>query len=66
MTPDGEVDSSYSVLRRSIYYKYMHNWLNYFKLKQFHFVDGENLVKNPIQEIRGVEKFLGLEHRINK
>ena len=66
MTPDGEVDESYVVLRLSLYYKHMRNWLKYFPLEQIHIVDGDNLVKNPLDELRDVETFLGIDHRINK
>ena len=42
----------------------MSNWLLYFPLENFHFVDGDRLVSDPIVELRGVEQFLGLPHSI--
>jgi len=44
----------------------MARWLAAFDLPQFHFVNGEQLVTNPVSELRQVETFLGLEHLINE
>lgn len=43
----------------------MSRWLEYFPLEQFHFVNGERLVLDPVSELRQVEAFLGLPPRIN-
>jgi hypothetical protein len=44
----------------------MARWLMAFDVRQFHFVSGEQLVVNPVDELHKVETFLGLEHRINE
>ena len=62
----GEVNKSYKAIRRSVYHRHMERWLKWFPLSQFHFVSGENLVKNPTEELEKVEKFLGLEHKLTK
>ena len=62
----GQVRRSYNAIRRSIYYKHMERWLRYFPLKQLHFVSGENLVNNPVEELSKVESFLGIEHKITE
>ena len=60
----GEVRRSYNAIRRSIYHRHMERWLEHFPLKQFHFVNGEKLVSNPVEELSKVEDFLELQHRI--
>jgi hypothetical protein len=61
----GDVDAAYRAVRRSLYDVDMSRWLRLFRLDQFHFVNGENLVRDPSDELRRVEDFLGLERRIN-
>ena len=60
----GNVRKSYKAIRRSMYYKHMLRWLRYFPLEQFHVVDGEQLVENPVPQLRNVETFLGLQHEL--
>lgn len=66
-------DSQHRVLRASstiittgLYANHLKRWLEYFPLKQIHFVNGEELVKNPVHEMKAVEKFLGLEPFIDE
>ena len=60
--PDtGLIDTHYPPLVRSLYYQYMWNWLQSFNLDQFLVLSGEELVKNPLPELRRVEQFLHLE-----
>jgi [heparan sulfate]-glucosamine 3-sulfotransferase 5 len=42
----------------------MTRWLRHFRLDQFHLVDGDKLVRDPVDELRKVEQFLGLEHHL--
>jgi len=62
----GEIDDRYQAVRRSMYDVHLTRWLHYFSLEQFHFLSAENFVANPAEELRRVEKFLGLRHRITK
>ncbi|XP_068596561.1 heparan sulfate glucosamine 3-O-sulfotransferase 1-like [Brachionichthys hirsutus] len=62
---DGQLDLEYKGLNHSLYYAHMQNWLKYFPLKNFHIVDGDELVKDPVPEMKKVERFLGLEPQIN-
>ncbi len=43
----------------------MARWLSQFDPSQFHFVNGERLVTRPVEELRRVETFLGLQHHID-
>lgn len=51
-------------IKRSIYDEPMKNWLNYFKLDQFLFIESNELKSNPARVLNKVEDFLGLEHYI--
>jgi len=66
-------DSQHRVLRASstivttgLYVNHLKRWLKYFPLEQIHFINGEELVKNPVHEMNAVEKFLGLEPFIDE
>ena len=62
----GDVDDTYEAIRRSMYDVHLTRWLQYFSLKQFHFLSAENLVANPAEELHKVETFLGLQHKLTK
>lgn len=58
----GDIRRSYAAIRRSIYHRHLHRWLEFFPLKQLHFVSSEMLVTDPVHELGRVESFLGLRH----
>lgn len=60
----GRVNTGYKAIRISMYYHHFTRWLLYFKRHQIHVVDADNLIKNPLEEINKIERFLGLDHRI--
>ena len=62
----GDVDDTYKAISRSMYDVHLTRWLQYFSIKQFHFLSAENLVANPAEELHNVEKFLGLRHKLPK
>ena len=62
----GEIRRTYNAVRRSIYHRHIERWLKWFPLESFLVVSGENLVKNPLDELQKVEDFLGLEHKLSK
>ena len=53
-------------LKASVYSRHLSSWLRYFPLKQFHIIDGDNLSRNPFEEISAVESFLGLRNYTKK
>lgn len=55
-----------SIVTTGLYVNHLRRWLEYFPLEQIHFVNGEELVKNPVPEMKSVEKFLGLEPFIDE
>lgn len=61
----GQIRSCYKPVRNSLYYKHFRRWLNYFPLSSIHLVDGDRFVEDPLSELRKVETFLGLEHKID-
>ena len=55
------VDTSWAVIRIGLYAQHLQHWLRTFPLEQFHIVNGENLIKNPAEEMTKVQQFLGLD-----
>ncbi|XP_005995861.1 heparan sulfate glucosamine 3-O-sulfotransferase 1 [Latimeria chalumnae] len=62
---NGEINMDYKAINRSLYYLHMQNWLKYFPLDHIHIVDGDQLIKDPLPEMKRVEKFLKLSPQIN-
>ena len=62
----GEVNTGYKAVRISIYHHHFRRWLRVFHRHQIHVVDGDNLIVKPIEEIRKVEQFLGLQNRVTE
>ncbi|ESO00554.1 hypothetical protein HELRODRAFT_82775 [Helobdella robusta] len=60
------VRKNYKAIRRSIYHRHFKKWLKYFKLSQIHIINGDNFIKNPLFEMRKVEKFLNLKNELTK
>lgn len=60
------VRSQYLPVVRSIYYRYMLNWLTYFAPHQIHVADGNKLIVEPEEELSKVQDFLGLERLITQ
>lgn len=58
--------TSIGLLRIGVYVKHLRNWLKYFPISQFHFVNGDELISNPAKELQTVEKFLNIEPLIKK
>lgn len=65
LVKDGEINLGYKALNRSLYYVHMQNWLQYFPPESIHVVDGDRLIKDPLPEMKKVEKFLNLEPQLN-
>lgn len=65
LVKDGEINLGYKALNRSLYYMHMQNWLQYFPLESIHVVDGDELIRDPLPEMKKVERFLKLEPQIN-
>lgn len=61
----GFIDMSRDFVQTSMYVKFMESWLSYFKLEQFHFVNGDMLYKNPSLELSKLETFLNLRNMIS-
>lgn len=55
-----QINTSWNVIKTGVYSKHLQRWLRYFPSKWFHYVSGEEMVRNPVREIKRVEKFLDL------
>ena len=58
------VDSSWGAIKIGLYDRHLDRWLRYFRTDQFHFVNGEQLVRDPAGEVGRVQDFLGLRRVI--
>lgn len=57
---DGGIDDQRHAVRIGMYSIHLEKWRSIFSREQFHFVDGENLIKNPHEELKKLEIFLNL------
>ncbi|XP_069070486.1 heparan sulfate glucosamine 3-O-sulfotransferase 1-like [Pleurodeles waltl] len=60
----GQLNTQYKAIQRSLYAVHLARWLRFFPLGQIHVVDGGNLIRDPLPELRRAERFLGLPPRI--
>ncbi|KAK2883756.1 hypothetical protein QQF64_016517 [Cirrhinus molitorella] len=61
-----EVNTKYKAVQTSIYTKYLEHWLKFFPIEQFHIVDGDRLITDPLPELKMVEQFLNLPSQISQ
>lgn len=55
------VDTEFEAIKAGVYVEHLRRWTRYFKLhRQILVVSGENLTKQPYEELKKVEKFLNL------
>ncbi|XP_029165632.1 heparan sulfate glucosamine 3-O-sulfotransferase 5 [Nylanderia fulva] len=64
--PDGTINESYRPVAISLYHTYMHRWLEVFPREQILIVNGDQLIEDPVPQLRRIENFLGLESRIGR
>ncbi|GFN81459.1 heparan sulfate glucosamine 3-o-sulfotransferase 5 [Plakobranchus ocellatus] len=62
----GAVNSDYTPVLVSTYDLHVARWLAVFPRRQIHFVDGDRLITQPLQESRRLEAFLGLPPRFTE
>ena len=61
-----EIKTYSKMVNTGVYIEHLKNWMQYFPFQQIHIVNGERLVTDPVQEMRQVEKFLGLKSFIDE
>ncbi|CAH2073700.1 unnamed protein product, partial [Iphiclides podalirius] len=66
ISPDGSINVAYRPIAISLYHAYMHRWLEVFPREQILVVNGDQLIEDPVPQLRRIEKFLGLEHKIGR
>ena len=54
------------IVNTGVYISHLKKWMKYFPLEQIHFVSGELLFRDPVKEMRKVEKFLVLKPFIDE
>ena len=58
--------TKWTPIRIGCYAIYLRRWLKYFPLQQIHFVDGENLIHRPWEELESVQRFLNVSNHIRE
>lgn len=66
MKADGTVNESYRPIAVSLYHYYMHRWLETFPREQILVVNGDQLIEDPVPQLRRIEHFLGIEPKIGR
>ena len=61
----GTIKMNATTIQEGLYYKHVQRWLAEFSLDQMFFVDGGQLIVDPVSELNRVEAFLGLPHYFN-
>lgn len=54
------------IVNTGVYTSHLKNWMKYFPLEQIHFVNGELLFRDPVQEMKKVQIFLALKPFIDE
>ncbi|XP_067632709.1 uncharacterized protein Hs3st-A [Eurosta solidaginis] len=62
--PNGTVNESYRPLTISLYHLHLHRWLEVFPREQLLVVNGDRLIEDPVSQLKRIEMFLGIEHRV--
>ena len=60
------IKSNWAIVRNGIYYNHLLQWLNFFPLENFLFINGEQLIREPSIEINKLQLFLNLKPVIKK
>ncbi|CAG4989114.1 unnamed protein product [Parnassius apollo] len=66
ISPDGSINVAYRPIAISLYHAYLLRWLEVFPREQILVVNGDQLIEDPVPQLRRIEKFLGLEHKIGR
>lgn len=61
LNDNGTVNTDSDLVKIGLYNEHLKKWLESFLESEIHFVSGEELAKNPLKEIKSVEKFLELK-----
>lgn len=64
--PNGSVNWHYRPLAVSAYHTHLQRWLDVFPREQILVVNGDRLIDDPLPQLRKIERFLGLEARIDR
>lgn len=57
--PNGTVNESYRPLAISMYHLHLHRWLEVFPREQLMIVNGDQLIDDPLSQLKRIETFLG-------
>ncbi|XP_043204818.1 heparan sulfate glucosamine 3-O-sulfotransferase 5-like isoform X3 [Amphibalanus amphitrite] len=66
LRPNGSVRTESRLVKISIYHRHVRRWLQHFPSEALLIVDGDRLVREPLPELRRVEKHLRLPPYLNE
>ena len=58
---NGTVNADSELVKTGLYNEHLRKWLEFFLENEIHFVSGEELARNPLEEIKSLERFLELK-----
>lgn len=59
LLPNGSVNEAYRPLAISMYHLHVHRWLEVFSREQLLVVNGDQLIEDPLSQLKRIETFLG-------
>lgn len=59
LLPNGSINEAYRPLAISMYHLHLHRWLEVFSREQLLVVNGDQLIEDPVSQLRRIETFLG-------
>ena len=65
-TLPSDINPTNKMVLTGMYALHLRHWLEHFPRQQFHFVNGDTLVRRPWEELNKLEDFLGLQHEVNE
>ena len=65
-TLPSDIHPTNKLVLTGMYAIHLHHWLKFFPKEQFHFVDGDILVRRPWEELEKLEDFLGVPNEITE
>ncbi len=60
------INKTYAFIQNGLYSLHLKNWLKYFPRRNFHFVNGDEMITNPGKELLKVQEFLRLEPLVDE
>lgn len=64
--PDGSVNVAYRPITISVYHLHMLRWIEVFDRRQILIVNGDQLIEDPLPQLKRIESFLGIDPKLTR